>query len=89
MFLYSARQRGAAIMGVAASRQAKIVGSFLVRGIGGGTVIDFHEHKTRGVIGLLHDIEAHHARFPAAGAGVGYGGGDERRDGFPASPGYG
>ena len=36
-----------------------------------GIAIDFHQHEARGVIGLLHDVEARHARLLAAGAGVG------------------
>jgi hypothetical protein len=41
-----------------------------VRGVGVGIAIDFHEHKARRVVRLLHDIESRDARFLHAGAGI-------------------
>jgi hypothetical protein len=56
------------------------MGAGLVGGSGGVIAIDFEEHKSGGVIGLLHHFEMKDAGLQKTQAGVDKGGGPERFD---------
>ena len=52
----------------------KIVGGSLVCSRTRGSVVGFDQHEARGIVHILHDIEARHAWLLHALAGIGQGG---------------
>ena len=47
------------------------MGGFLVRGLGLRRAVSLDQDEARGIIGVLHDIEARDTGFADAGAGIG------------------